>query len=547
MMPGKDFQAYWAAITLALIAGSGAAQAQPGSVVPSSVHGHAGKAFVDFGSANDYGFGSALQPDGKLVQVGRCPGMDDADFCIVRLDRSLRLDPSFVGPTGLAGGQFILRIGAGDDGARAVAIQPDGKIVVLGTCQLDPENDPNKYVFCLARLLANGALDPSFDGPSGNGNGLFLLPIGLHNDSAAALAVQPDGKIVVLGTCIDDTNSEYVFCLARLNENGSLDTNFDGPQVTPGNGKFLLPITPFIGQSDTAYTLALQADGKILVAGDCNNGTDRDFCVARLTANGAWDSSFVGPSNSANGRFLLPISITGTRNDYAHTMLLQPDGKIVLAGQCRGSTYDEFCLARLNADGSLDPDFVQPNGSEEGKFQFPVGSGNATARAVTIQLDGKLLIAGTCVNASANFLFCAVRLHADGAFDATFDGDDGLNPGNGRVLIDMSVNTDALWGVHLRPGGTMVLAGYCDSASATDFCSVELEGGAFGAMQCSLDIDGSGSTDATVDGLVAMRIALGFSGSAVTAGINFPATASRNTWSAIRLYLASQCGLNLPH
>jgi uncharacterized delta-60 repeat protein len=204
--------------------------------------------------------------------------------------------------------------------------------VLAGYCSNGSNTD-----FCVARFNADGTLDQSFDGPGGNGDGKFLLPIGVTNASATTLALQPDAKIVLAGYCkfgVDD-----YFCVARLNPDGTLDQSFDGPGGN-GDGKFLLPS----GASDFANALALQPDGKIVLAGGCSAG-GLDFCVVRLNADGSLDASFDGPSGTANGYVLVPI---GTGNDAANAIALQSDGRILLAGSCSNGADDDFCIARLN-------------------------------------------------------------------------------------------------------------------------------------------------------------------------------------------------------
>ena len=164
------------------------------------------------------------------------------------------LDGSF------GGGVIAPPIGSGDDYGRAVALQPDGKIVVAGYCGNGSNDD-----FCLARYQTNGVLDASF----GTG-GTVISPIGSSTDRAYAVAVQPDGKIIVAGYCTDAGKDR--FCLARYQANGSLDPGFGA------SGKVIIPIG---SDNSWGYALALQPDGKIVVAGACDNGSNSDFCLAR--------------------------------------------------------------------------------------------------------------------------------------------------------------------------------------------------------------------------------------------------------------------------
>jgi uncharacterized delta-60 repeat protein len=515
----------------ALVGTSAFAQQDP---VPGSLHtspfpgfaSGAGKiANLAIGTGNDVARAIALEPDGKIVLAGYCSNGIDSDFCLARLNADGTLDTSFDGPGGAGNGKFLLPIGASNDIANAVALQPDGKIVVAGTCSNGSNDD-----FCVARLNTDGTLDASFGGPGGAGNGKFLLPIGSGNDKATALALQPDGKIVIAGTCSNGSNDD--FCVARLNADGTLDQSFDGPGGT-GNGQFLLPIGT---SDDIANAVALQPDGKIVLAGYCSNGSDNDFCAARLNADGTLDTSFDGPASAGNGKFLLPI---GAISDRANAVALQPDGKIVLAGDCSAGG-SRFCVARLNADGTLDQSFDGPGGSGDGRFLLPSG-GSDFANAVALQPDGKILLAGGC--SAGGLDFCVVRLNADGSLDASFDGPSGT--ANGYVLLPIGTGNDIANAIAVQSDGKIVLAGNCSNGSNDDFCIARLNGGPFGAKQCTLDFDGDGKVLATTDMLIGTRVALGMTGNAVIGGISFAPHATRNTWPAIRDYLVSQCGMSI--
>jgi uncharacterized delta-60 repeat protein len=492
---------------------------------------------LGIGTGVDQANALALQPDGKIVLAGTCFNGDNSDFCIARLNADGSLDASFDGPGGAGNGKFLVPIGAsGDVVAYALALQPDGKIVIAGYCSNGVNAD-----FCIARLNADGALDASFDGPSGAGDGKFLLPIGTSNDYAYALALQPDGKIVLAGECFRGSSRDV--CIARLNADGTLDASFDGPSGVgypgfPGNGKFPLSIVDI----SVANALALQPDGKIVIAGYCVNGSNSDFCIARLNADGSFDASFDGPSGLSGGVFLLPI---GASDDVASALALQPDGKIVIAGYCSNGGNFDFCIARLNADGSLDASFVGPSGVSSGKILLPIGASSDVPYGLAMQPDGKIVIAGRCVN-GGSFEFCIARLNANGSLDAGFDGPSGA--GNGTFLLPISAGSarsDVAYALALQPDGKIVLAGTCFNGSNNDFCVARLYGGPFGAQNCKLDFDGDGIVTATTDMLIGMRVSLGIRGSEVIGGISFPDNATRKTWPLIRNYLVSQCGLSV--
>ncbi|MCC7069653.1 MAG: hypothetical protein IT523_14560 [Burkholderiales bacterium] len=355
-----------------------------------------GKVISPIGSTDDRGRTIALQPDGKIVVAGYCWNGSNYDFCLARYLADGALDTSFG-----SGGKIISPIGSGHDYARAIALQPDGKVVVAGHCGYLPTS----YDFCLARYLANGTPDTSF-----GSNGTVISPIGSSEDSGKAIALQPDGKIVVAGTCVGDSN--YDFCLARYQTDGTLDTSFNS------TGKVISPIGSSI---DDANAIALQPDGKIVVVGACVNGSTYDFCLARYQSNGALDAAF-----GSNGKVISPI---GLSNDYGQALALQPDGKIVVAGYCDGVSNNDFCLARYQANGTLDTSF-----GSSGTVISPIGSSYDWAYAIALQPDGKIVVAGECWNGS-NFDFCLARyqggpfgyrnctmdLDGDGAVLATTD------------------------------------------------------------------------------------------------------------------------------
>jgi uncharacterized delta-60 repeat protein len=473
----------------------------------------------------------ALQSDGKIVLAGYCDGPNSQDFCVVRLNPDGSQDASFVGPLGNGNGAMLLDVGGNNDTANAVAIQPDGKILVAGSCHNGANND-----FCIARLNPNGSLDATFDGPSGTGNGQVMLPIGSSDDFATAMALQPDGKIVLVGNCVVSNQND--FCAARLNVDGSFDTSFVGPNGTAA-GKFTFPMGI---SNDYATAVALQSDGMIVIAGRCVSPmVDFDFCITRLTGVGAFDTTFDGPGGSSNGKFLLPIS---SSNDLLSALLIQPDGKILLAGSCLvGIANNDFCVARLLADGSFDSTFDGPSGTGDGKILLPItASKSDNATALALQPDGKILLGGHC-DSGTNEDFCLARLHIDGSLDQSFDGPGGT--GNGKFLLPIGASNNVAGAMLLQPDGKIVIGGYCDiGGGSNQFCLARLYGGPFGYKNCSMDIDGDGKVLPTTDGLLLTRIALGFTGAAVLSGAQ-GVGATRNTWPKVRDYLVNQCGMSV--
>ena len=324
---------------------------KPNGSLDTSFNG-TGKVTTAIGPGDDWAEALVLQPDGKLVVAGYSWNGSDYDLALVRYDSNGSLDPSFNGT-----GKVITAIGPGGDGADALALQADGKLVAAGFSQNGSDWD-----FALVRYNPNGSLDTSF-----NGTGKVTTPIGSSNDVAYALAVQQDGKLVAAGYSATGSNH---FALVRYNPNGSLDSSFNG------TGK----VTTSIGEDDVAEALALQPNGKLVAAGYSKNGTQDSFALVRYNPNGSLDPGFNG-----TGKVTTRI---GLSND-AYALALQADGKLVAAGSSYQGSNDDFALARYNPNGSRDTSF-----NVTGEVTTPIGPGGDDARALALQPDGKLVAAG---------------------------------------------------------------------------------------------------------------------------------------------------------
>ena len=262
-----------------------------------------------------------------------------------------------------------------------IAIQADQKIVAVG--QMVPFM--GGWDFVVLRLLSDGSLDPSF-----SGTGVASFDFG-EASRGHALAIQNDGKIVVVGSTISS------IAVARLNTSGSLDTTFSGD----GKATFTAP-----SASDMeGWDVAVQPDGKIVIVGSVVVGGDQEFAVLRLNSNGSIDTSFHGDGWS--------IFDFGA-DSVGHGVVLQPDGKIVVGGSTDASTA--MAVARLNTNGSLDSGF-----SGDGKATFDFSWGVDEGWDVALQGDGKILIAGSAT-IDGDHVFAVVRFGTDGSIDSTFGG-----------------------------------------------------------------------------------------------------------------------------
>jgi uncharacterized delta-60 repeat protein len=386
-----------------------------------------GKLIVPVGSGSDFGNSLAIQPDGKIVVAGLSSNGSDYDFSLVRLNADGSLDTSFDGD-----GRLIVPVGSTDDYGYSLSLQPDGKILFAGTSFNGSNQD-----FSLIRLNVDGSLDTSF-----NGSGKLVLPVGSGGDYGQSVTLQSDGKILVSGYSYNGSN--YDFSLVRLNADGSLDTSFDG------DGKLIVPVG---STDDVGYSLTVQPDGKILVAGYSFNGTNNDFSLIRLNADGSLDTSFDG-----DGKLIVPV---GASNDAGRSVTVQPDGKIVVAGASYNGSNQDFSLIRLNADGSLDTTF-----DGDGKLIMQVGSADDVAASVTVQPDGKIVVAGTSSNGITEG-FSLVRLNADGSLDTSFGT-------AGKLIVPVGDSEPMAVSMALQPDGKITITGYSVNGGTNNFSLIRV-------------------------------------------------------------------------
>jgi uncharacterized delta-60 repeat protein len=388
---------------------------------------------------NDEAYALAIQADGKIVAAGSAEqvvraGIDD--FALARYTADGRLDRRF----GL-GGKVVTDFGlSSEDRAFAVAIQADAKVVAAGSSRTSAGRSNE---FALARYTRNGRLDASF----GSG-GKVLTDFGSGEVAANAVAIQADGKIVAAGSGSSNGDSVTKFALARYTADGILDPSFGlGGKV----------VTDLFGPGENwAHAVAIQADGKLVVAGTSGDETGGDFALARYTADGRLDPSF-----GSGGTVVTEVGASG--EDSASALAIQADGKIVAAGRSGydvdGEIASDFALARYTADGRLDPSF-----GSGGKVVDDLGDGtDDSASEVGIQPDGKLLAAGYSNTGGRHAHFALARYAADGRPDPGFGS-------GGKVLTDFGSSGDSqAWALAVRADGKPVAAGASDARRSYDF------------------------------------------------------------------------------
>lgn len=452
----KLLLALFFAIALASLAG--AAQAAPGDLDPS--FGSGGLVTTDFGGRSDFGVAVAIQPDGKIVSAGNSSavGVFSVAFALSRHNPNGTLDTSFG-----SGGTVLTSFGGSLSAAADVAIQPDGKIVAVGIADGD---------FGVARYNGDGTLDAGF----GSG-GLVTTDFGGY-DQANGVALQSDGKIVAVGplgealgvaryngdgsldptfgsggkvitdaTTLPDGGFDVAatsggrivvgggatfgasdFLVIRYNANGSLDSSFGDSGI----------VTTDFGGADTAFGIALTADGKITAAGVMRAaapGSPGDFALARYNADGSLDSSF-----GSGGEVLTDFS---SSDDTGNGLVIQSGGSITVAGITGTFAIGtHFAVARYTAAGALDTSF-----GSGGKATASFGNQINNAFDIAAQPDGKVVVAGGTVDftrgvsdfALARFLGSATVINV--TVDVKPDSTDNVVPLQAGGVIAVAILT----------------------------------------------------------------------------------------------------------
>ncbi|MBK8944002.1 MAG: hypothetical protein IPM32_01920 [Ignavibacteriae bacterium] len=394
-------------------------------------------------------------------------------------------------------------VGTTKTDCESMAIQSDGKILVAGY-YFGPNLD-----FVLIRYNPDGTIDNTFDN-----DGVVTVTSDSGIVVPKSIALQSDGKIVVAGYISGSTDSSG-FLILRFNENGSLDNTFDNDGIV---------LTSIGSNNDVGTNVAIQSDGKIVVAGYSRNSFGKYvFTVIRYNTNGTLDNSF-----DSDGIVTTAIGIIG---DYPHSMAIQSNGKIIICGRSNYNLYGSsvFAMVRYNTNGTLDNTFdgdgivttqqgeliycheikVQSNGKilisgsknqdfalfrfnangtldntfdSDGIVTTDLGS-NDGGNSLAIQLDGKILVGGV-----SNNDFAVVRYNTNGILDNTFDSD-------GIIINDMGGSTfEMANSIGIQSDGKIILAGNTDD----EFALVRF---GFGPLNGSYDI-GSGGDYTTISDAV---------------------------------------------
>jgi uncharacterized delta-60 repeat protein len=387
------------------------------------------------GGSYEAAYALAIQADEKIVAAGfSAVGPNAPDFAIARYTPNGHLDRQF-GAEGKVATDFS---GSGSlDIPYAMAIDSNGRIVVAGESNANGGND-----FALALYDPGGTLDASF-----NSTGKVLTDLGGLFDGATSVAIDGNGKFVVAG--ITNANGNYDFAVARYNLDGTLDGSFNsvGKVLTDFSGS---------GSLDLASAVAVQADGKIVVAGLSDaSGHPYDFALARYNPDGTLDTTF-----NSTGKVLTDFSQSGSY-DIARAMAIDASGTIVVAGWSTAANRSaDFAVARYNPDGTLDGSF---NSTGKVLTDF-VGPGSPDeAYDVTVLSNGKIVVVGSSnLGGSAGLSdFAVARYNDDGTLDDSFNA-------TGKVLTDFG-GSEVASATAIDPNGKIVAAGFSNVNETSDF------------------------------------------------------------------------------
>ncbi|MBX7105605.1 MAG: hypothetical protein K1X57_16090 [Gemmataceae bacterium] len=433
---------------------------------------------------------NSFDDDGKMAATfATCSDMtlDSTGRIIVGGDAGSSLAVARITDTGIldttfdTDGKQSFNFGGSSVSGGSVAIDSLDRVIVGGT-SLSTNND-----FAVARLTTAGALDTTFDT-----DGLKTIAVGTLSDVARAVTVDSADRILIAGT-ISATSTTTDIGIVRLKSTGALDTAFstDGKQTISFTG------------TDNGNAIALDATGRILVAGDTSASTitlTYDVAVARLTAAaGALDTTF-----NTDGK--LTTELLGLTRAYGQASAIDSQGRIVVAGYAFNGTNDDVAVLRYTSAGMLDPTF-----GGDGIITFSFGSSDDCAYAVAIDASDRVIVAGQYDNGTTRDAAVA-RITATGVLDTTFSGD-------GKLTFAFGSTSDSANAIALDSFGKIVVAGTTGNFGSGDMAIARIT--TVGALDTTFSGDGKLTIDFGTFHDVATGVAVDSLGRIVASGYQF--------------------------
>jgi len=382
-------------------------------------YGIQGKISLNSGLEDLVIYQSVIKSNGSIVLTGKAKlsGGANDNIIVAVLNPDGTPDNSFNST-----GYRIVDIQMTENAGKSLALQPDGKIVIVGWV-----HNGSNFDICLLRLNSNGSFDTGF-GTSGK----IVLNLG-STEFGMAVDILSDEKILVTARRYNGSNSD--FALLRYLSNGVLDTNFGVNGISSKD---------FSNSNEIPYDSSVLPDGSILVVGDADQSGFSVFFAAKFSNDG------VSLSNFGNNGFATVH--VGNGNNGVNTLEIQNDGKILIGGYAYEGSETSLALVRLNPGGTPDQLF-----GSNGMVTTNIRDGSEYINDIMIQKDGKILVCGVVRGLMSNADFAILKYLSNGTIDVSF----GVN---GLVTTDFG-NTDVAASVLSISDDKFIVAGYSDGAN----------------------------------------------------------------------------------
>lgn len=501
-----------------------------------------GKQTFDFGASNEAAFSVAVDSLDRVVVAGYTSIGSNSNFAVARFTTAGVFDPDFD-----SDGKLTISFGVSNDRGYDVAVDSLDRVVVAGYTYNGSNND-----FAVARLTAAGAIDSSIDV-----DGKQTIAFGASHDYGYGVAIDSQNRAVISGRTSNGT--DFDFAVSRLTATGALDASFnsDGKQTTAflaatfatgrtiavdregrtlvagsafngSNDDFAIARYTTIGTLDTsfggtgivtvdfggpggddAYGVAVDSLNRVVIAGYTSNGLNLDFAVARLTTAGTLDSSF-----DDDGKLIITF---GASHDYGYGVAVDSQDRVVVAGYTYIGSGTEMAVARLTATGALDANF-----DSDGKQTISFGPYGATATAVAVDSQDRVVVAGYAMYGYSDV--AVARLTAAGALDSSFDAD-------GKQTFAFGAASDYARAVAVDSQDRVVVAGSTDDGSKYDFAVARLT--VAGTLDSGFDADGKQTVGVSALNDVASGVAVDSADRVLVVGFPYKGSYSPNTEIAV--------------